>query len=826
MILLIKVLSLLVRVDGAFNGVNSKNQPLRLDDMSMIELIQSFNDESTVKILSRLYPNIFDIQNFSTISEFVNVFWKTKISISRIDLSNLCIDFIPGPIVDILSGLETFDLSGNPNIKLDEEWFGRIIERNKISELLLDNCNLTDNSLKLISKIETLERLNISGNNNLNLRTDLFLDILKKLKYLDVSNCNLDGYDLKFIFENGENLVSLNFSYNSIMVPFQRIIVDINGELKNKLELLSLINCNLNGNDLDFIFIFPNLKEIDLSLNRFGKIQKGLLERLFKYAEYSEEYFDNTSKIHECSNDFLYPQNTYVQNLKCILLRNSGIKSNNFVKCLFELEGLESLNLSQNPLIDFNKAIIDCNSKSSLKKIELKECKITGCSIIEKLRKFKFLEYLDVSQNHMGCLSDNFSLGNLKDSLISLNIDGCHWNHNGWKAISECTKLVYLYASSNYYECIPDDFDFKELKNTLKEVYITDSLMNINFLNALTECEFIEKLVMYDNPILYLPSNFSLKKLENSLLYLNITRCSWNIYGLKAISKCAKLKYLYADSNNFQGLDENFEFPLDFLKEAYFSRCKINQFGFKAFTQCCCVEILDVSFNYFDELPQNFTLGLLRNSLKELKINNSGLMSQHLKIITDCYRLAFLDASYNFFSEKCHNLGISKNSLIQLSLKNCCLDYKALRAITDCRKLKILDVSYNFFPNIPTDFKLGCSKESLVDLNINISFLTFVGLRAVTDCPRLERLSVVMNSLNNIPVDFGFGRSKYSLKDLYIGWCNLNASGFKAIADCAKLERVWISRNMYDSIPADTDLESLQNSLKIMSLNSSIFESE
>lgn len=811
------------------------HNPLRLDDIAMVNIKDHIEDYSTVKILEKIYPNIFSIEEQLTETGFMKVFLKNTISLSRIDVSNLSIERLPRSIVNRISSLEVLDLSGNTNIKLNEDWFDQIIKNNKILELSIRKCDLTKNVFDMIEKIETLERLNISGNKDLNIRTEPFRNILKRVKYLDISDCNLNEESLQFILENAENLLSLDYSKNTLSCPFQRIVLNINRKTKNKLEVLNLADCNLNSDDLDFIFIFENLKEINLSDNNFGNIESGLLRRLFKCTNCSEDdsfgiqrsffnYIVSLSLFRKKSRVKL-PQNTYVQNLRCITLKNCRIQSNKFIACLFELEGLELLDLSQNPLIDFDRAILNSNNiMSSLKRLELSECKISNPSIFEKLNRFNCLEYLNISRNYMGRLLDDFDLENLKYSLIYLNINGCCWNNNGLKAIAKCTKLEQLHASASHFANIPRDFDFQELKNSLKEVHIPRSQMSIECLNALTECSSIEKLVMYENSMPRLPSDFSLKNLENSLIHLNINRCDWDSNGLKAIFKCTRLEYLYAGDNNFRNLSNDFILTSGSLKKVYLNDCKMNYFGLVALTHCSCIEVLDVSFNHFDNLPYDFTLGSLRNSLRDLRINKTGLTDQHLKAITDCFKLTHLDAGGNVFSDERIHLGISRNSLVHLSLNNCKLNYEILRTVTDCPRLRFLNVVCNVFSNVPDDFELGCSKDSLIDLNISITRLNYNGLRAVTDCSKLERLTALMNSFRNIPDNFTFGRSKHSLRQLDISWSKLNANGLKAITECSKLEELWASRSKIESIPEHFDLGYLKDSLRIVDLNFSTLD--
>lgn len=669
---------------GVCTNTRLAENPLKLEEMAMQTLKNSFEDELARNIIERIYPDIFNTERPIINTGFLNTFFDRPIPASKIDLSNLKLTRIPKNIVERIEGLEILNLSDNQKLKLEEEWFEFLFRQNDIRELSLSNCNLNETVFEILERIDTLESLNISNNINLNIQTETFARILKNLKHLNISNCKLDYESLLFIFESAENLISLNYNLNSITVPFESIAF-INNRLKKSLESLSLASCNLDSKDLEYIFIFENLKEIDLTGNNFEDISNQMLKRIFKALESTDNEVETPSRLLPANNLFEKvsviikqikinnPSNIYLHNLKRINLRNCRIYSLTFVNKLFNIEGLESLNLSGNILPGLHEALSDCKCRSSLKKLEIKNCMFFNQIIFTKLSQFEHLEYLDISKNFFVSLNVNFNLMNLKNSLIYLNIDCCNWNHNGLKAVAECKKLEYLSARLNAFSFIPINFDFKELKNTLKEVYMSRSRMNTECLIALTQCKCIQKLVMDRNEFWHLPPEFSLNHLQKSLVHLNISRCNWDLNGLRAISHCSKLKYLVADCNNFQNLNENFEFNelKDCLKEAYLNESRMNHHGLIALTKCSQLELLEVSNNPFDNLPLDFNLGLLKNSLRVLKINNTGLKGRHLRALTNCLKLKHLEAKYNFYDlPEYFRLGIARNSIEYLNLRN------------------------------------------------------------------------------------------------------------------------------------------------------------
>ena len=745
--------------------------PLRLGSISISTVKESIEEESTVRILERIYPSIFNIEKPLTKSGFMNVFVKETIPLSRIDLSNLNIERVPRSVVVRISGLEILDLSRNTNIRLNEEWFDKLIKNNKILELSLCNCNLTENDLEVIGRIETLERLNISGNKDLNIRTSHFKRILKRLKHLDISDCNLNDQSLNFIFENSENLHSLNYSRNKITNLFNDINKTTSKYLKKSLESLNLSYCSLKSNDIEHIFIFENLREIDLSGNLFSSIE---LENIQK----SSEYYNNPQ----------YCKNKYFEHLKVLKMNYCNIKSFEFILSLFNIEGLEHLSLSENNIGLCLRRLRDFKTKESLKKLVLRNCLIFDEQSFQNLTEFSCLEYLDISENVFLNLSESFTLGKLKDSLIYLDVSDCNWNLNGLNAIIECKKLEYLNASFNHFTSIPEDFNLQELKFTLKELSAENSFLNFNFLKGLTECKYLEKLSLAGNSFFGTPVGFSLNNLTDSLKYLNIERCFLNRECLIAISKCFKLVVLNAQDNDFIGIESDFELGglRNTLKVVNLNFSLVNHHVLVALTKCTSLKVLHISFSMFKDLPQDFHMEYLKDSLEELHICNTGLSNQHLFAITDCRKLKYLDVSYNDFSEH-FQLGASVNTLEYLNLGRCQINYHTLRAISNCKKLRKLEVFRNNFSRIPPDFTLGCAKNSLEEIIIDSSHVNHNGLKAITDCPKLRRLIICLNDFRHIPENFTLGCSKNSLKELDVSFSNINMNGIRAITQCSEL---------------------------------------
>lgn len=656
------------------------NEPVSLQELSLQTLKNSFKNETAPDALERLYPSIFTTQQSFNKSGLFDVFVHNKISLKNIDLSNLK---AAESILKVMTEVERLDLS-NSNAAISASLFEN---KPKLKEVILNNCNLKEEDFEIVDKIVTLERLSISSNKRINIKTEAFARIVRRLTHLDISDCNLDYSSFQFIFEHADKLVSLNFSRNNL----NRLNSIDRSKFKKKLEILKLSNCNIKARDLEYIFIFENLKEIDLSVNNLSDMKRRIINRLFRKEENTAS--KRKSLMNYVKNRLFKKKYTiYLNNLKTINLNNCTLDSERFIINLLNIKGLESINLSGIYRIDICRCLMNCKSKETIKRIEISNCLIFGSEIFYILNDFSSLEYLDISVNNINSVNE-FSFGNICNSLIYLNISRCEFRN--LSGIGEFKKLVYLHASFNKFLNIPVDFN-ESLKESLKEVIMRSSQLDTNSLAALFNCKNIEKLDISKNLIQNIPEYFSFNDLEHSLKYLNVEFCNLNLNGLKAIARCSKLKVLNASGNRFLDIGSDLKLNrslLNSLNEVYLSDCEMNHYGLIAFTDCYNLEKLDVSFNSFEDLPSDYRIN--SRGLKELHINSCKLKS--LKSVTDCLYLKYLNASSNTFLDLADNcsLGISRNSLEYLNLSRCELKFKHVLSITKCKRLKFVDLSLN-----------------------------------------------------------------------------------------------------------------------------------
>lgn len=170
----------------------------------------------------------------------------------------------------------------------------------------------------------------------------------------------------------------------------------------------------------------------------------------------------------------------------------------------------------------------------------------------------------------------DFTLGCSEDSLKELYANSCDLNHNGLRAMVECTKLEKLEISINNFEEISYD-------------------------------------------------------LKSSLKILTIRYSGLTYFGLRAFLDCSRLEKLDGSCNNYEDMTEDFEFG-DFRKSLIYLELS----GLKV---CSKKEDLLISSNDFGGIPVSFTLGSSKYSLRELIILNCNLKYNGLKAVTECLLL-------------------------------------------------------------------------------------------------------------------------------------------------------------------------------------------
>ena len=712
------------------NGANPVT-PKTLKSISLSSISNGYEDNFSYEISKKICPQMFNDNITPEYSGFNHIFFAETLLKEELDCTEMNLSRIPMIFTGRLKKLKKLNLSKNPQIELHGEWFQQISKH--LKEINLNSCNLQQNDFEVLAGIKYLEALSISRNKKLDFTSPHFISILKKLKYLDISFCGLDFNTLEMILKHATKLECLDFSGNNLINLFEKI--HILNYFESNLKGLGISDCKLKANDLKCISIFKKLETINLSNNNFSHINTEFIQELFEpnmdnkseercpsRKRKRQESLDSLNDEDDLSNGFsqlkaVEKKNsndysstlklTCLKNLKIINLTNCEIRSYDFISKIFDLEGLEALDLSLNKLIfDFDK-IVSGKAKNSLKILKLFNCFIHGDQNLHYLTNFDKLETLDISQNNFSTILEGFELGCSKETLKILNISDNELNIHGLRAVSDCQNLEFLDISCNNLINLPREFSLGLSKNSLKILNIRNSKLNCHGLKAITDCLKLEKLEASANYFGYLPNGFILGASKNSLKSIKISKCHLNYFGLKKLTECSKLK------------------------------------------------ILDASFNDFKDIPEGYTLNCSKNSLEELNLTQCDLNLHGLKAITDCNNLKNLTVTRNLFGgmTKDFKFGSSKNSLINININDCNLNYYGLQVLTDCPKVKQLDASFNKFKDIPSKFKFKWSKNSLEILNLIQSELNINGLIAISECTKLRNLKVSGNGFEKLKID-------------------------------------------------------------------------
>lgn len=623
-----------------FNTIHTSS-PLSLKECSLNAIANNIQNKDIYEISKRMYPHIFDEDTSLQNSGFTNIFFYEIPCNKEINLSGMNLERIPIALAKKMRKVQKLNLSYGQRWNLNEEWFKQF--STNLKELSLSNCMIKNCDFESINNLTKLESLIISGNANLNFNSPHFISLLKRLKHLDVSYCYLNDDSINILFEHATELESLNLNGHGKIVFSEQIQKD---RFKN-LKVLKLVECNLKAKDLERILVPYNLEEIDFSSNDFSEISENVIQKLFAFKNNDED--NDKFETPERKNFLLNGQNRKRNCLRVIGLNNCQIGSKKFVKKLFEIPSLETLDLSGNYLnFDFSDIVQD-SSKSNLKSLKLNFSKISGFKNLYSLTNFPLLEKLNISYNNFSEIPNNFTLGCSRNSLKEINIKLAKLNQNGLKAITNCPKLERLIVCWNRFGNIPERFTFGCSKDTLTNLNIELCTLNYNGLKAITDCSKLQTLGATWNQFDNVPEGFTFGCSKDSLKEIHLGECSLNLEALKAISDCSKLERLYVNGNSFRNMPEHFTFgrARHSLKEIDLYKCNLNIHGLKLITDCPKLEKLKISCNSLSEISNDFTFGSSKNSLKHLFVFGDILNCHSLKAIANCTKLKSLNIIKN-----------------------------------------------------------------------------------------------------------------------------------------------------------------------------------
>lgn len=543
----------------------------------------------------------------------------------------------------------------------------------------------------------------------------------------------------------------------------------ISEKLRKNLKRLNISFCELTERDLPNIFNFENLEELNIRHNNFTNIESRMVKKIF----YTSTAIDGSDYSIIQKKDSNSPLRPCFKTLKSLDLSYCGLlNSQSFIRKLFDLPVLESLNLDSNDLSFDLEGISKGRASDTLKYLNVNQCGITDSLNITELSNFKCLEFLNISKNNLESIPRDFSLGCSSQSLKKIMAHLCNLNSHGLRALTNCPSLVYLVLDNNDFGDSESNFEFGSSKDSLVELSILFSNLNVN--------------------------------------------------GFRAISECSKLERLNISGNRFGShISEDFNFGnhLDTLTEVEMSQCDLSYSGLKSLTKFKNIKKLNLDYNDFQNVPNGFSLGSLALSIKELSLNSANVNKALFDSLSQTENLETLKLSYNDFRNFEFVFGEETTTLKNLEMSHCKLNYKHLVEIGKCPNLENLTVSNNNFSDFPKSLTFENLFKSLQSLVIRDSDMNVNSLKAFIHCKNIKRLVASNNNFIEMSEDFSFERLEDSLRYLDLSKCCLELSNLKAIGSCHNIETLILSENNFSGKQSEYNFKLLSDSLQYLEMN-------
>lgn len=674
--------------------------------------------------------------------------------------------------------------------------YGYLMRENRL--LMIEKLNCADGKIKFLPEslfmyMDNLRKLDLSGNPEINLKSEAFQKVCQNLTELDISRCNIDKETFLIIFNNCTQLETLRMSDNpKLGFPAQNEIV-LGSALKDTLKELRIDNCNLNTAAMEELRSFKCLKVLDISRNCL----KDFFDSKSDLGHLKETLVDFSASKTGMTSDYLFRIG------ECMKISVMDISYNNLRReeCKFldslanQLTSLKISRANLSPdqleeLLDFPKiAMLDCSwndfsklkgsfrvgrAKNMLEDGKFSNCRLSGQVFLEEILYCQFLARLDVSKNKFGTSFEDFIFGPSAESLKWLDISESEIRVESlFKILGASEMLEFLDISGNYSECASSDGPFRQF----------DPAMVVSVLG----------------------------NLKRTLKTLKISACRIdnNFDLFYDFTNCEVLEIFDISENNFSKFPRNFRFgsSAETLKELHMNKCLLDgAYSFGTITNLKSLTTLSINENYKNASAINFSPGCSKYSLKTLSMFNCGTLDQSIfTTIAQCKALKFLDLSRNnlsSFNRVRFCFGSSRSSLQDVNLKQCFINSEVLlRALTDCRSLRKLNLEGNLFSRLSDGFRFGDSRKMLESLNM--SACGFHGqsiLSAIAGCRSLGKLDLSYNDFSGVFSNFSFGRAGQSLKILKMDYCKINDPLlFTALTSCYKMEKLSLSFNSLSS---------------------------
>ncbi len=194
------------------------------------------------------------------------------------------------------------------------------------------------------------------------------------------------------------------------------------------------------------------------------------------------------------------------------------------------LYGLEVLDLSANPSMEWDTSMRFLSQNKSIEEIILQHNKLSSLS--EEFKRFKNLQSLDLSYNDKLSLREVLDVTKDIKQLHTLDLSYCHIRALP-KSIGDQKNLNELYLNNNNLSSLPGAI------GKIEELEILDlSHNNLTDLpDEFGDLQSLEYLILSNNPLEYLPQN-----IENltDLKYIELPKNTLDKDNLKAVKKMFK----------------------------------------------------------------------------------------------------------------------------------------------------------------------------------------------------------------------------------------------------------------------------------------------
>jgi Leucine-rich repeat (LRR) protein len=799
-----------------------------------------FCKSSIIKFMSKCFHS-----KYSNVEDFLAEIAQIKEKI--LEIQNLSFKY--NKLENILSldshMIKNLKIINFFNSNLDDEKFnqflsccddGNFIQQDgqilsNLEEIKVSKNNLKFFDLEKISKFENLKILDFSHNLIENLKIPTNNEILKNLKFFDISFNLLTDISFLLIFITNskvENLDIVNFIGN----PYPKeyfchfkfdIIKSFFGIERKRLSSISeKLNLVLNKNNYNDTQILQdpyahanatshNKLTKDCIVNKSDLKQFDILYETFSLGK--NKKYKNFSE----NNEF-FRQMVNKEKASLILLKKKFTKIPNFQKNINDKEFI-NVNFSEVKVLYLNlnkiSKIENLQIFPNLEELYLQNNKISN---IENLKELKFLQKLDISNN---LLQDIEGISQAKN-LFYINIEN---NLIKFLSISELTQLdnlTELHASGNLLSNLKEILDLKNCpklqvldlsNNDVVRLNIQDFRLNIIF--------FINKLLIlnktpiekfeYQQAKEYFDGKITLDLLENKLVSVTNSSSKFDLKTLLSnleelnLSNC-KLKDSNAKNDFF--FDQS---VFSKLKKLDLSRNCLT--SFKVFGNLPSLVILNLNCNLFEKIinrggvrdknekfektphvPQIPQISQIQNPhMKSLPFGISGITNvENLELAEN----SLSDITGINILKNLRNLNLRQNNLNKIDP----LDNLPNLLYLDLSFNKLRNLEKSNVGNLPVLKSLSCDSNFLKNINAfsklqSLVYATFDNNK-ISEFPNIDRLSNIEPlkelNLSNNPIT----------KNLYY-----RNNIIKKFINCNKIDNLEISKEEKELAQMELQLE-------------------